>query len=878
MPKIVELRHLITKHPNYKRLVQILEVLPNNSLNNIAGQHELANIPYCLQSILIKTLSQDARTSILAVLRDSLETRKYIETVEFIDLNEINPVLLLRYLTNYNFKKSSKINEIGDFSINGDIISFWPIGMEHPIRVSFLDEKIEFCNSFDEIYGKKYHSVTKFFIGDISKFESSFAKTQFNAIINENVSKAFVIIFGGDNLNTYNFEVNISFDFVCPQLYFNRLDLLKLDIEPLINNKYKVYIQTTHEDLLPNELKNYITEFNEELESGIISNVSKMIILTDRELFGTIFLNKATKRLTSDRARKLLSELEGEIAIDDYIVHEDHGIGIYKGLTQETYTQTIPLGFGKSKNNILKEDYILIQYAEGDELFVPLRQIDKITKFIGTDEAPPKVTRLGKNDWSMIKQKVKKDVEVIARELVTLYAKREFAKAPIIFDSNNSYYDKKELITNYKYDDFLDDFPYTPTKDQLRTENEIMLDLSSDRPMNRLIVGDVGFGKTEVAMRATFRVCQAGLQVIIFCPTTVLTAQHEKVFSDRFEKTPFKVVSLSRLTRSQIKKNVKLINENKVNIIIGTHRLLSNDLKYPKLGLVIIDEEQKFGVKQKEKLKQFHENVHVLSMSATPIPRTLSMALSSIQEISLIQTPPENRKKIISFVLKMDWQKIVEAIQKEVNRGGQIYFLHNEVSTINSIYEKLKVLMPNIKFHFAHGQMASHLLGKTVRDFYAHEFDCLICTTIIENGIDMPNVNTIIIQKAQNFGLGQLYQLRGRVGRAKRQAYAYFFYEGKDLNNKIQEQDETITIDGKTVKIKQQKYIKRLKAILENSELGSGFKLASSDLEIRGAGNLLGKQQHGNIKYMGYGLYMQLLSDEIEKMKNIVDLNHENIT
>ena len=862
---MINLSDLITKHTNYQRLVSLLNNISQQPDSTSIGQLELSNVPFSLQNILLRSLSDDGNTSIFASLRDSMETRKYLQSVEFIDLIEIKPSTLIRYLNNYNFKKSIKLSELGEFSVTGDVISFWPIGMEHPLRASFFDDRLEFCNSYDEIYGKKFASHTKFFIGDLSKFESNFAKTQFISIIKEDSLRSFVIIFGGDNLDTFNSKNNLNFDYIYPQLYFNRLDILKLDLEPLLSQKYKFFIQTTHKDILPEELKKYINEFSEELESGLISKDLKTIILTDREIFGTIFLNKATKRLTSDRARKLLSELEGEIAIDDFIVHEDHGIGVYKGLTQETYEQKVPLDFGKFKTNIIKEDYILIQYAQGDELYVPLAQIDKITKYIGNEENPPEVTRLGKNEWVVLKQKVKKDIAIIAKELVSLYAKRALVKAPVMLVE-----DDKE------YEDFLNDFTYTPTRDQIRTEKEILFDLGQDIPMNRLIVGDVGFGKTEVAMRASFKVCQAGYQVVVLCPTTVLTAQHEKVFSDRFKNTPFKVVAISRMNKSELNKNTDLINSNKVQIIIGTHRLLSSDLKFPKLGMLIIDEEQKFGVKQKEKLKQLHENVHVLTMSATPIPRSLSMALSAIQEISLIQTPPENRKSIITYVHKMDWQKVVEAIHFEVSRSGQIYFLHNDVKTINSTFEKLKALMPHVKFNYAHGQMNTQLLGKTVRDFYNHEFDCLICTTIIENGIDMPNVNTIIVEKAQNFGLGQLYQLRGRVGRAERQAYAYFFYEGKSIDKKPGNDDESLIVDGKGLKLKQKKYIKRLKAILENNEIGSGFKIASNDLEIRGAGNLLGKQQHGNIKFMGYGLYMQLLSEEIEKMKNILELNNEN--
>ena len=416
---------------------------------------------------------------------------------------------------------------------------------------------------------------------------------------------------------------------------------------------------------------------------------------------------------------------------------------------------------------------------------------------------------------------------------------------------------------------FLHEFPYHETADQLRTEKDIYKDLAGDKPMNRLIVGDVGFGKTEMAMRAAYLVAEAGMQVAVLCPTTVLAAQHLKVFTDRFKTTSFKVASMSRFSKADNKSIAEGIKAGKTDIVIGTHRLLSTDIEFKKLGLIVIDEEQKFGVKQKEKLKQLEYGAHILTLSATPIPRTLSMALSSIQEVSIIQTPPEGRKQVKTFVAKHDKQKIVNAIAAEVNRDGQVYYLHNRVSTILSVYRQLQLLLPGVRFIYGHGQLEPEILEKTIGDFYNGKYDVLICSTIIENGIDMPNVNTIIIEQAQNFGLGQLYQLRGRVGRGERQAYAYLFYEGEDPGKK--EAVGEGELDEKLLKQKRQhqKYKERLKAILELQELGSGFRLASRDLEIRGAGNLLGREQHGNIRYIGYGLYMQLLAGEIERLKSL---------
>jgi transcription-repair coupling factor (superfamily II helicase) len=579
--------------------------------------------------------------------------------------------------------------------------------------------------------------------------------------------------------------------------------------------------------------------------------------LTDKELFGTVFLGSEVKKLSSERARKILANLEGDIEIGDFIVHEDHGVGVYKGIKQEEYTQEIRIGVGEKIKKIIKEDYILIGYAEEDELYVPLSQIDKLTKYISIDDQDPEITRLGKTDWEAIRKRTKESIFAMAKELVALYAKREIANSKPIEHDNSQ-----------MYEEFIADFPYKITKDQTQTELDVLNDLSLEKPMNRIIVGDVGFGKTEIAMRGAFKMVENGYQVAVLCPTTVLTTQHEKVFKERFSKFGIRVESLSRLNSSAVKSILMDLENGKIDIIVGTHRLLSNDIKFKNLGMIIVDEEQKFGVKQKEKLKQIEIGVHVLSMSATPIPRSLSMALSSIQDISIIQTPPEGRKSIENVVTKLDQNKVKTAILKELTRKGQVYYVHNKVETIQSKANQLSEMVPKAKIIFAHGQMNPNILMKNVSEFYEGKFDILVCTTIIENGLDMPNVNTIIVEHAQNFGLGQLYQLRGRVGRAEKQGYAYFFYDGDVLEDDDAKMEANIKNPIYLKRYRERrKYRQRLKAIKESSELGAGFKLASRDLEIRGAGNLLGKQQHGNIKQIGYALYMQMLAEEIEKLK-----------
>lgn len=849
----MQLTEIINKHPEFKRLIGDLKTSATKNFQ----VKEISGISFTAQSFFFKAIIQEIDQAFLYSTRDSLEIRKYLKTIQVINFKEFSLRRIIQICNNHNLVRVIKVLKVGEFSLTGDVLSMWLPGYEHPMRLSFFGDEFESASFYDEIYGKKYKDCHHALFGDISVFENRSVTTNLDIINPEKEFSPCILIFGGDILDSYASKESYQFDFSYPQIFFRRFDLLELEIEAKLDQGFDCKIFTKHKDILPTNLKKISVAENEELEAGMQSNILQIFYLTDRELFGTIYLNKVTKRLTTDKARKILAELEGEIEIGDYIVHEDYGIGIYKGIKQEKFEQKIPLDFGRFKINIFSEDYILIAYAKEDELYVPLNQINKITKYIGTEAGEPEVTRLGKVEWQKIKKKAKADIEKMAKELVSIYARRALAKAPQIKGDDTESYEK-----------FVNEFTYEETRDQLRADADIDADLELERPMNRLIVGDVGFGKTEVAIRAAYKVCESGYQVAVLCPTTVLTTQHEKVFLDRFKNTPFNVAAVSRLSKFDNKNIVQNLKDGKIDIVIGTHRLLSQDIEFKKLGLVIIDEEQKFGVKQKEKLKQLEFGVHVLAMSATPIPRTLSMALASIQEVSLINTPPKNRKQIITTVDKMDLNKVVNVINREVARGGQVYYLHNRVATIQSTYSKLKELMPKVRFSIAHGQMNPNTLSKTMKDFYEKETDCLICTTIIENGIDMPNVNTIVIEHAQNFGLGQLYQLRGRVGRSEQQAYAYFFYEGGSLEENEKEIEKLQNADLKRKKKKELDYKRRLKAIMESQELGSGFRLASKDLEIRGAGNLLGKQQHGNIKYMGYGLYMQLLAEEIEKVKN----------
>jgi transcription-repair coupling factor (superfamily II helicase) len=524
------------------------------------------------------------------------------------------------------------------------------------------------------------------------------------------------------------------------------------------------------------------------------------------------------------KSQKIFSDLKG-LKEGDYLVHLDHGIGKFTGYH---------ISYDREKNRI---SYYQLEYAQGDKLYVPFGLERKLSRYVGFVE--PKISRLGSPSWQKIKRKVKKEAEKLARELLEIYAKREMVKrAPYLPDDEIDF----QLSSS---------FPYKETPDQIEAIEEIKKDLEKDKPMDRIVCGDVGFGKTEVALRAMVKVVKSGYQSAMICPTTILAHQHFQCFKERLKPLPIKVAMLSRLqTKKEQKEVVSDLKSGKIDIVVGTHRILSKDVEFKNLGLLVIDDEQRFGVKQKEKLKKLRISLDVLSLSATPIPRTLYLALSGLKEISLIQTPPEGRLPIKTFILPFDKKIIKGAIEKEIKRGGQVYYLHNRVETIEVVKKFLESLNWEIKqpiFGIAHGKMKEKELVKVMEDFQNKKIDVLVATTIIENGLDLPNVNTLIVADSTKLGLAQAYQIRGRIGRTHLQAFAYFLYSTR-LSEKAK---------------------MRLKALKESEALGSGYKIALKDLEIRGAGNILGKEQSGNINKVGLNLYCQMLSQAIEKIKKV---------
>ncbi len=539
-------------------------------------------------------------------------------------------------------------------------------------------------------------------------------------------------------------------------------------------------------------------------------------VFTDAEIFGFRKPRHPVRR----RRRVAIGTLLSDLKPGDHVVHEDRGIALFERFTE------------KEVVGVLRE-YLELRFADG-LTSLPTERIDKITRYIGG--TPPALSAMGGSDWLRTKRKAKKAAEDIARELLRLYAERETVQAAALSPDSPWQVELENA------------FPFTETPDQLQAIEDTKRDLEKPRPMDRLVVGDVGYGKTEVALRAAFKAVQDGKQVAVLVPTTVLAQQHYETFSERLETFPVKVEMLSRFrSPSEQREIVERIGAGDVDVVIGTHRVLQKDVVFRDLGLVVIDEEHRFGVKHKERLKQMRSQVHVLSMTATPIPRTLHMALSGIRDISSIETPPEDRQPIETHVVEKTNELLKEAILREVDRGGQVYYVHNRVMGIEQEAERLRKLVPQASYVVAHGQMHERQLEKVMVGFADADYDVLVCTTIIESGLDIPNVNTIVIDRAGQLGLAQLYQLRGRVGRSAEKAYAYLLHDRK----------ERLSDDAR----------KRLQAVFEASELGAGFKIAMQDLEIRGAGNLLGAEQHGHVTAVGFELYTQLLHESIEELR-----------
>lgn len=619
-------------------------------------------------------------------------------------------------------------------------------------------------------------------------------------------------------------------NFMCRamQNFHGQMNLLKAEMERWKKAGTRVMMLASGEERME-RMRRVLDDYDIDMPTIVKGNLQTgfelpsihLVVITEGEMFSQKQrkVRKLDKKI--DNAERIKSYTE--LKVGDYVVHTNHGIGRY-------------MGIGTLEVGGIHKDYIHILYAAGDKLSVPIEQIELVQKYVGAEDKEPKVNKLGGSDWQRAKTKVRASVKDIADDLIKLYAARQ-ATTGYGFTKDTPYQQEFEAM-----------FPYDETTDQLRAIEEIKKDMEKASPMDRLLCGDVGYGKTEVAIRAAFKAAIDGKQVAVLVPTTILAQQHYETFRERFSGYPFNIQVLSRFrSRKEQTETTKGVKQGTVDILIGTHRLLSSDIVFKDLGLLIVDEEQRFGVTHKEKLKKLKTNVDVLTLTATPIPRTLHMSMLGVRDLSVIETPPENRFPVQTYVLEYSASLIRESIERELARGGQVYYLYNRVQGIQQMAEQISALVPDARVTVGHGQMSEQELEKTILDFLDGEFDVLVSTSIIETGVDIPNVNTLIVHDADKMGLSQLYQLRGRVGRSNRIAYAYFTYQRDKVLTEVAE--------------------KRLQSIKEFTELGSGFKIAMRDLAIRGAGNLLGAEQHGFIASVGFDLYSQMLADEVAARK-----------
>ncbi len=731
----------------------------------------------------------------------------------------------------------------GEYRRSGGVVDVYPANFEHPVKIEVDFDRVEniwLCNQETKQLGKKLDKVDLLPLN--VKGHGSFADhiQPEDLIILDDIDEQDELMDaqlkkrGAQHLLFTSFPKNDE-----PYHHLRYLSVLKYyTIFDLLNDLRGKYQDGWRINILTKRVKELRTIFDEEkLRYSMENDIESRIVLIDAGELETVpssFQNPQERiQLLTDKEIFNLSRTPGRsqkigldfltgLKVGDLVVHLDHGIGRFLGVVSRTIDE-------------IHREYLEIGYAENDRLFVPIDQADKISKYVGGEDNEPQLTRLGSVEWRNVSQKVKKETQKIAKELLELYAKRAQAKG---FNYGPDTEDQQR---------FEKDFPYEETPGQMKAISDVKHDMESGQPMDRLVCGDVGFGKTEVAMRAAFKAVQSGKQVAFISPITILADQHYRTFLKRAAGFDIRIDMLSRFcSQKEQQATLEAMRKGDVDIVIGTHRLLQADIQFLNLGLVIIDEEQRFGVKQKERFKSLRNQVDILTLTATPIPRTLNLSLNKLRDISTITTPPPGRLPIITEVRRHSDHLIVDAIQKEIAREGQVYFLHNRVETIESIAEKLRKLMPNIRFIVAHGQLHSSALEERILAFKEKRADVLVSSTIIENGIDLPNANTLIVDNAENFGLAQLYQLRGRIGRSKIQAFAYFLYQARQLR-----------LDAK----------KRLKAIVDATELGSGFQVAMRDLEIRGAGDILGVNQHGTIHVVGINHFLRMLNKTIEEMR-----------
>lgn len=711
-----------------------------------------------------------------------------------------------------------------------------------------FDESSEIYSKFEQIdlnYEKQIEENTQKALNLPLKSKAHLETQEF-----KNVCAKREKIFLDNFLDTVS-DYTIEFESALIPSFSSKMEEILTYVEEKIRQGYKVVISTDYKNRVEEVLCDFeipISDDFSELSSAYLTeNLAlggsliedyKLVILTDKELFNKKSKDITAKKQTYHKESAEYIESVNDIKEGEYVVHQVHGVGLYKGLSKQEIDGQL-------------KDYLTIEYAQGDKLHMPAEQVNLLVRYRGSGSVHPKLSRMGGNDWNITKTRAKKAIEEIAKDLLRLYAKREMAQG-IAFEPDTVWQCEMEEA-----------FEYTETPDQMRAIQETKADMELEKPMDRLICADVGFGKTEIAIRAIFKAVMSGKQAAVIVPTTILAMQHWQTISERFKPFPVKVELLSRFrSAKEQKETIKKLIKGEVDVVIGTHRLLQDDIVFKDLGLLVIDEEHRFGVKHKEKLKMLRKNIDILSMSATPIPRTLYMSLSGIKNMSVINTPPMNRLPVKTHVGAYNETYVKNAINHELDRDGQVFFLYNRVETIYEFAAELQKIVPNARIAVAHGQMDPKTLEGIMLEYAQHKYDILLCTTIIESGLDIPNANTMIIYDSDRFGLAQLYQLRGRVGRSERQAYCYCFYKDR----------KKLTAEA----------LQRLEAIKEFSTLGGGYQIALRDIEIRGVGNILGTKQHGHMTNVGFDTYCQLLEETINELQEtgekpqppaIVDIN-----
>ena len=759
---------------------------------------------------------------------------------------EISHDSIVEILSRNGFEKVDFVSAPGQYAIRGSIVDIFSYSWNYPYRISFWGNEVEKINIFDcntqlSVSEEKEMEV----ISDIMSSGESSEASIFDLLPESamlwldssdmyrerdffSLAEKFRAVFIDTPLSVST-DDEIKFG-ISPQPSFNKnFELLTEDIRNRLENGYKVLIygdKTSQLDRIKSILSQnggLIPEFvaGKTIHQGFVDSENKVCCYSDHEIFDRF--QRVSIRRSVEKSEQLTINDLNSFNIGDYVVHIDHGVGIFGGLVR----------MRDDKGRV--HEVVKITYKDGDVVFVSVHALNKISRFRSKDGEPPRINKLGSKTWSTLKSNAKSKVKDIAKELIQLYAKRRASKG-FAFSADN--YLQEELESSFMYED---------TPDQESATIAVKRDMEDDCPMDRLVCGDVGFGKTEIAIRAAFKAVADSKQVAVLVPTTILALQHYNTFRMRLQNLPCNIDYVSRLRTakevSQIKERLK---SGGIDVLIGTHKILGKDFGFKDLGLLIIDEEQKFGVSAKEKLRALKASVDTLTLTATPIPRTLQFSLLGARDLSIINTPPPNRIPVQTEIILFDEKEIKGIINYELNRGGQLFFLHNRVEELNSIYEILHRLVPDMKICIAHGQMESRHLENIMLDFMRGDYDMMLCTTLIENGLDIPNANTIIINQAQNFGLSDLHQLRGRVGRSNKKAFCYLIVPPL----------ASITDEAR----------RRLKAIEEFSDLGSGFNIAMQDLDIRGAGNLLGAEQSGFITEMGFETYQKILSEAMEEL------------